>query len=214
MRREGWQRPVCVCGVLTLSVIVGILKIALSDPGYIPDQTEDKYCDKHKSAFKPYLVVDSGRAINSSVLRLQFCQRCNIYKPPRTVHCEECDACIANYDHHCKLLSNCIGSRSFKYYFWLLVALWNNFVHTANQNSWDLANRIKVVKSKGLPGSVAAINVLKQYPTFAITIPLGAVLAVLTTIELISVVRKALRNETGNERLAKTYQSYTVRPFD
>lgn len=121
-----------------------LLKVSLSDPGYIPDQTEDKFCDANKALFKNYLVVESGRAINSSVLRLEFCKRCNIYKPPRAVHCEDCDACVANFDHHCSLLNNCIGQRNFKYYFWLMFLLFLNFVHVANQNSWDLGLRLKV----------------------------------------------------------------------
>ena len=30
-----------------------------------------------------------------------FCDHCQSFRPPKTVHCSTCQVCIADYDHHC-----------------------------------------------------------------------------------------------------------------
>ncbi|KAH8286190.1 hypothetical protein KR054_003992, partial [Drosophila jambulina] len=40
---------------------------------------------------------------------LQYCQRCEGYKPPRAHHCRRCDRCVIKMDHHCPWVNNCVG---------------------------------------------------------------------------------------------------------
>lgn len=38
-----------------------------------------------------------------------ICIRCVQYKPARSNHCDVCNTCIEQYDHHCPWINNCVG---------------------------------------------------------------------------------------------------------
>ena len=67
-----------------------------------------------------YLDVVNGR-----MTKIKYCITCDIYRPPRTVHCGLCNCCIERLDHHCPWLGTCIGKRNYKYFiiFVTLVAI-------------------------------------------------------------------------------------------
>lgn len=57
--------------------------------------------------------------------KYKICKICNIYVPPDTTvtHCEECNICIhgkkiiiLDMDHHCNVLSKCIGKSNIIWY--------------------------------------------------------------------------------------------------
>ena len=47
------------------------------------------------------------------------CSRCNILIPKHLLsfHCEDCDACIIEYDHHCPWTGKCIGKYTLKFFY-------------------------------------------------------------------------------------------------
>ncbi len=55
--------------------------------------------------------------IKSHFIGLKFCSECLIYKPPRTVHCWICNACITKMDHHCPFIGNCVGKGNYQMFF-------------------------------------------------------------------------------------------------
>lgn len=44
--------------------------------------------------------------------------------PKRGYHCDTCHCCIAQYDHHCTWINNCVGKRNivrFTFYLFFLI---------------------------------------------------------------------------------------------
>lgn len=37
---------------------------------------------------------------------------CEIYQAPGTSHCDDCNCCIEELDHHCPWMGKCIGRRN------------------------------------------------------------------------------------------------------
>ncbi|OAY67351.1 probable protein S-acyltransferase 15 [Ananas comosus] len=44
----------------------------------------------------------------------RFCDKCCLYKPPRSHHCRVCKRCVLKMDHHCVWISNCVGYANYK----------------------------------------------------------------------------------------------------
>ena len=53
----------------------------------------------------------------------RICSICTTHVGAKTKHCGHCNRCVADFDHHCKWLNNCIGGRNYRAFFVLLVAL-------------------------------------------------------------------------------------------
>jgi len=121
--------PICA-GLLYLSVISFIFRTACSDPGILPRATSDEvlYLERSNITNGPQSVALPGRTMEvqmhtGHVIQLKFCATCKIFRPPRVSHCSLCDACIANFDHHCPWVGNCVGLRNYRYFYLFLLSL-------------------------------------------------------------------------------------------
>ncbi|CAF1084045.1 unnamed protein product [Rotaria sordida] len=116
--------------IIFLTVICFIFRTACSDPGILPRGTSDEilYLERSNVSNSPQSVALPGRTIevqmsSGHVIQLKFCSTCKIFRPPRVSHCSLCDACIANFDHHCPWVGNCVGLRNYRYFYLFLFSL-------------------------------------------------------------------------------------------
>lgn len=54
---------------------------------------------------------------------MKFCETCLIFRPGRSAHCNLCNNCVQEFDHHCVWLGTCIGKQNYPLFIAFSVAL-------------------------------------------------------------------------------------------
>ncbi|OMJ70087.1 hypothetical protein SteCoe_32004 [Stentor coeruleus] len=119
----------------TVFTISFLILLCISNPGYIPKQefpfargpsnSPTVYTALIKQPNKRASIENSALELvyNSSIVTLKPCTNCWIIRPPRAVHCMECNLCVEMFDHHCPWLGTCIGKRNYRLFLLFIFGL-------------------------------------------------------------------------------------------
>lgn len=116
--------------------VIFCLKTALTDPGILKRHTAPitRIHDFMEEEERPYttfvthpnnpdLVIGKEvRDEDGNKIFYKYCTTCEIFRPLRTSHCNTCNNCVDEFDHHCPWLSNCIGRRNLRYFFYFILS--------------------------------------------------------------------------------------------
>ena len=105
-----------VCAVVLVLTLSSFLATAFTDAGIVPKVPPPEYDDPMLPLFKTFQVGELD-------VKVRWCQTCNLYRPPRAVHCRVCDNCVEEFDHHCPWVANCVGKRNYRHFVWFLTSL-------------------------------------------------------------------------------------------
>jgi hypothetical protein len=113
---------------------IALIQTFRTEPGIIPKNVE-KICPQIALLHNSEIIscqlsaLEDPKSYNfpNFIQPIKFCKSCQIFRPPRTVHCKFCENCVLELDHHCRWLGCCIGKRNQKFFIhWL----WTQAVHS------------------------------------------------------------------------------------
>ncbi|CAK58451.1 unnamed protein product (macronuclear) [Paramecium tetraurelia] len=52
----------------------------------------------------------------------RYCKVCKLIQSKETQHCQDCDICIQEFDHHCPWTGKCIGKGNIKQFYYFIVS--------------------------------------------------------------------------------------------
>lgn len=102
--------------ILGTETVMNLLLVSLTDPGFILDESdyEDEIDKECPITCRSFLHPSSFTAI------------CNLHIPYGTEHCQDCNLCVVDRDHHCECrrgclstgawLGKCVGRHNMKYF--------------------------------------------------------------------------------------------------
>ena len=127
--------PFCLC-LLAIMLGVGLVFVLLMAP-LVPPSIQIIGALVVTSAIGNYLAtalknpgIELGQGFDpESPNSLKNCAICGAYRAEATYHCEDCDVCIRDYDHHCPVTGKCIGEGNILFFYAFLISVFMSFCY-------------------------------------------------------------------------------------
>jgi Uncharacterized protein containing DHHC-type Zn finger len=125
-----------ICVWLTFQATVFLFLVCFRDPGIVWDANkyqEEFAMEMPETATSLAVVLGKNRTRKDTDQDSEFvgliqsrtsprgeeegwryCGVCEVYQPPKAMHCPDCNVCVDGYDHHCPWMGICIGKNNFK----------------------------------------------------------------------------------------------------
>lgn len=107
--RSGFGFLAWMGALLASAGLVMLYRCSSKDPGYIRVNAHDQ---KITTDNEPLLKIEINNPALLAGNWSRLCTTCKIVRPLRAKHCSICDRCVEQFDHHCPLVSNCIGKKN------------------------------------------------------------------------------------------------------
>lgn len=107
--RSGFGFLAWMGSLLASAGLVMLYRCSSKDPGYIRVNAHDQ---KITTDNEPLLKIEINNPALLAGNWSRLCTTCKIVRPLRAKHCSICDRCVEQFDHHCPLVSNCIGKKN------------------------------------------------------------------------------------------------------
>ena len=136
------------------------------------------------------------------------------YKPSRSYHCDVCNTCITQYDHHCPWINNCVGKLNFGRFIMFIILLFLALnwifiisIHFILQLIHDENDTLGIfVLRDGFKDNPSIM-----YVFVIITMLLFAIFAVPLLLLIGVHLRNLYYGKTTYERFSKANQSFLIR---
>ena len=65
--------------------------------------------------------IDPGDYNDNGDSDIMFCSICKNSRSASSKHCGRCNRCVVGFDHHCKWVNNCIGSKNYSFFIAMII---------------------------------------------------------------------------------------------
>lgn len=72
-----------------------------------------------------------------------LCSVCEVLRPPRAWHCNNCDICILKRDHHCTFFASCVGYYNHRYFMFFTLYIFISMLYSFYYNVIFLSTFLK-----------------------------------------------------------------------
>ncbi|XP_023735848.2 protein S-acyltransferase 24 [Lactuca sativa] len=95
--------------ILATTGLILFYRCSCKDPGYIKSNRNDS---KDTRDDEPLLKLELRDPAILAGKWTRLCAACKIIQPLEAEHCDTCERCVEQLDHHCPLISNCIAKKN------------------------------------------------------------------------------------------------------